>query len=144
MIHSTVLTKYNEVKIMNGFLSNKKVLNAICIGVLCSSSYLAVYFTRNILGAVTPQMIEAGHPETFIGTVSSAYFVFYAIGQLINGAIGDKIKARYMISLGLLMAGITNLIFPKMLVVNQTTALIVYGMTGFFLSMIFITVICDG
>ena len=122
---------------MNKIFSNKKVVNAIYIGVLCSLSYLAVYFARNILGTVTPQMINAGHSETSIGTISSAYFIFYAVGQLINGAIGDKIKARYMISFGLLMAGVTNLLFPKILGLNQTTALIVYGMTGFFLSMIY-------
>lgn len=34
------------------------VINAICIGSLCSMAYLAVYFARNILGAVTPQMIK--------------------------------------------------------------------------------------
>lgn len=33
---------------------------AIYIGSLCSVSYLAVYIARNILGAVTPQMIEGG------------------------------------------------------------------------------------
>ena len=34
---------------------------AIMIGSLCSVSYLAVYIARNILGAVTPQMVEQGY-----------------------------------------------------------------------------------
>ncbi len=116
---------------------NKTVMNAIYIGVLCSVSYLAVYFARNILSVVTPQMIEAGHSEAYIGKVSSVYFIFYAVGQLINGAIGDKIKAKYMISLGLILAGITNTVFPYMVDINQDTALIIYGMTGYFLAMIY-------
>ena len=77
---------------------------AIMIGSLCSVSYFAVYIARNILGAVTPQMVEEGYSEAFIGRISSLYFVTYAVGQLINGAIGDRIKAKYMICIGLLGA----------------------------------------
>ena len=115
----------------------KEVKNAVAIGVLCSVSYLAVYFARNILGAVTPQMIGTGNFTTeYIGSVSSIYFIFYAVGQLINGAIGDKIKARYMISFGLLLAGVTNLLFAH-LPASSDIAAYAYGMTGFFLSMIY-------
>ena len=124
---------------MNFFQTLKKpsVRNAIMIGTLCSSSYLGVYFARNILSAVTPQIIEAeGFTEEYIGMVSSLYFMFYAVGQLINGMIGDRIKARYMISFGLILAGVTQIIFPHMLDMPQA-AQFVYGMTGFFLSMIY-------
>ena len=34
----------------------------------------------------------------------------YAIGQLINGIIGDKIKAKYMIGLGLIFAGVIRIL----------------------------------
>ena len=61
-------------------LENKKALNAIYIGTLCSIAYLAVYFVRNILGAVTPQMIESGYSEVYIGKVSSAFFYFLCSG----------------------------------------------------------------
>ncbi len=117
--------------------TKKQVRNAICLGLLCSISYLAVYFARNILGTVTPQMIESGQTEAYIGNVSSVYFIAYAFGQLINGAIGDKIKARYMISIGLLMAGVTNFIFSRIVLASPDIALAVYAMTGFFLSMIY-------
>ena len=106
------------------------------IGSLCSVSYLAVYIARNILGAVTPQMVEQGYTEAFIGRISSLYFVTYALGQLINGAIGDKIKAKYMICLGLLGAALTNFLFSQV-ATNALGATIVYGCTGFFLSMIY-------
>ena len=72
---------------------DSKVKNAILIGTLCSVSYLGVYFARNILGAVTPQIIEEGASTTeIIGTLSSWYFACYALGQLINGMLGDKVK----------------------------------------------------
>ena len=119
--------------------SNKNVRNAIMIGSLCSISYLAVYIARNVLSAVTPQMIDpvtGVTNEAFIGSLSSVYFAMYAIGQLINGAIGDKIKAQYMISFGLLFAGLTNFLFVFM-PPSSLAATAVYGMTGFFLSMIY-------
>ena len=117
--------------------NNKKVMNAIYIGSLCSVAYLAVYFARNILGAVTPKMVEGGYSETYIGKVSSVYFIFYAVGQLINGAIGDKVKARYMISIGLFMAGVTNVLFSHFSMNYANVAMVIYGFTGFFLAMIY-------
>lgn len=119
------------------FLKDKHVKNAILIGGLCSASYLGVYVIRNIFGTVTPQMLnESGITAEYIGELSSIYFIAYAIGQLINGIAGDKIKARYMISFGLIMAGVGNWIFPS--VVNSITmARIVYSLSGFFLSMIY-------
>ncbi len=118
-------------------LKKPTVRNAIMLGGLCSLSYLGVYFARNILGAATPQIIESGAYTTeYIGDISSLYFIFYAVGQLINGIIGDRVKARYMLSLGLILAGICNLLFPFMLD-NKLAAQLAYGMTGFFLSMVY-------
>ncbi len=119
------------------FTKNAKVKNAIMIGTLCSVSYLAVYLARNVLGAVTPQMIEQdGFTNEFMGELSSVYFICYAVGQLINGVIGDKIKARYMISFGLILAGICNFLFSRY-ADSPEIAKVIYGMTGFFLSMIY-------
>ena len=110
--------------------------NAIKIGTLCAVAYFAVYIARNILGAVTPQMVEGGYTEEYVGKISSLYFSFYAFGQLINGMIGDKIKAKWMIAIGLFGAAVTNFVF-SLITVKPTAAMIVYGLTGFFLSMIY-------
>ena len=111
--------------------------NAFCIGLMCSVSYLAVYFARNILGTVSPGMIEDGVLTTGqIGTLSSVYFITYAVGQLINGAIGDRIKAKYMIGFGLILAGVCNSAFA-LLAGSPAAAYAAYGMTGFCLSMIY-------
>lgn len=110
--------------------------NAVKIGGLCSVSYFAVYIARNILGAVTPQMIAAGFSESYIGKMSSLFFVAYAVGQLINGAIGDKIKAKYMICTGLLGASIMNFLFTQT-AATPVAATAVYALTGYFLSMIY-------
>ena len=111
--------------------------NALYIGTLCAVSYLAVYFARNILSVASNSMVESGFPESYPKLAGSFFFFFYAIGQLVNGIIGDKIKAKYMLSLGLLFAGITNIAFAFVAVDNQNLALFIYGLTGFFLAMIY-------
>ena len=116
---------------------SKNAKNAIYIGILCSAAYLAVYIARNMLSAVTPEILEAGIlTKDFIGTLSSVYFTCYAVGQLVNGIIGDKIKGAYMISAGLALAGVTGLMFP-LFVSSGKTLVIIYGLTAFFLSMIY-------
>ena len=115
---------------------SKSAKNAVLIGSLCSISYFAVYIARNILSAVTPQMVESGYSEEYIGSISALYFVFYAVGQLINGMIGDKIKAKWMIGIGLMGAGVFSLLFSRITVYPHASAL-VYGITGFLLSMIY-------
>lgn len=119
------------------FFKNKKAANAAGIGFLCSAAYLAVYFARNVLGVVTPQMIERGFSAEYIGKVSSIYFISYAAGQLINGTVGDRVKARHMICAGLLLAGISNLLFCFLAATAPLAALLAYGLMGFFLSMIY-------
>ena len=116
---------------------SKNAKNAFMLGTLCSVAYFAVYIARNILGAVTPAMLEEGvFTETAIGTMSSLYFIAYAVGQLINGFVGDRIKAKYMITFGLALAGGTNFVFPLLsdLPLGVT---VTYALTGFFLSMIY-------
>ncbi len=118
------------------FIKDTKVRNAFYIGFLCSVAYLAVYVARNVLGSVTPQMVEGGdYTNEFIGSLSSVYFIAYALGQLINGILGDKIKARNMISFGLLFAGVCSFIFPMLKSDAGTAA--AYAAMGFFLSMIY-------
>lgn len=115
---------------------SQKARHAIFLGTLCSVSYLAVYIARNIIGAVTPKMIEGGISFDYIGKVSAVYLVAYAIGQLINGTIGDWIKAKYMVAFGLMSAGVANFVFAG-LAGRTDLALVAYAWTGFSLSMIY-------
>lgn len=109
--------------------------NAILIGSMCSISYFAVYIARNMLSSTSTQMGDAFSTEQ-IGTLSSVYFITYAVGQLINGWIGDKIKAKYMISFGLILAGVCNSLF-SLFAGSPLAATVSYGLSGFFLSMIY-------
>ena len=116
---------------------NATVRNAVCIGTLCSVFYLAVYIVRNILSAVTPAIVKAGSFSTEqIGVLSTAFFVTYAVGQLLNGLLGDRIKAKYMIGLGLLLSGGAHILLP-LFSDNWIITYLSYASTGFFLSMIY-------
>lgn len=110
---------------------------AFLLGGLCSISYLAVYVAKGALSAAGPGMTQSGAFTTEqIGTFSSIYFIVYAIGQLINGAIGDKIKAKYMISFGLMLASTGFLLLPALKDLPNY-AYIAYGASGFFMAMIY-------
>lgn len=109
---------------------------ALYIGSICAFSYLAVMIARNILAAVSPQMIASGTYTTErIGTLSSVFFVTYAVGQLINGIIGDNIKAKYMVGVGLAFAGLNSFLFYRFSA-SHLFSVFAYGAVGFFLSMI--------
>ena len=114
-----------------------KAKNALMLGTLCTLAYLAVYIARNILGTVQPQIEAAGvFDKEILGVLSSIYFTCYACGQLVNGLIGNRVKAKYMMSFGLAFAGICTLLFP-LLSESVISVYVVYGATGFFLSMIY-------
>ena len=122
---------------MKGLKLSKKAKDALTLGTLCCVAYLAVYVARNVLSTVSPQMTKEGiFDKEFVGTLSSVFFIAYAVGQLINGFIGDHIKARYMMSFGLLLSGITNYAF-SFVTATPTVSCVVYALCGFFLSMIY-------
>ena len=85
---------------------------------------------------MSPQIVERTHITVeFIGTLSTANMLSYAVGQLVNGAIGDKVKTKYMVSGGLLFAGMGIAIVGKS---NSNMIMIIaYSLVGFFLSMLY-------
>ncbi len=116
---------------------SKEAQNALFIGSLCSIAYLAVYVAKNVLSAAGPQITNQGvFSVEDIGVFSSAYYTTYAIGQLINGIVGDRIKAKIMISFGLIFAAVAFAIFP-FLTASTISATVVYAISGFFLAMIY-------
>ncbi|MBR6694193.1 MAG: MFS transporter [Clostridia bacterium] len=111
--------------------------NAVLLGSMCSIAYLAVYVAKYILSQISPQITTAGVlDKDKIGTLSSLYFIVYAVGQLINGIIGDRIKAKYMISFGLAFGGGCLFVFSQT-IATFTVAKIAYASMGFFLAMIY-------
>ena len=120
-------------------LKNIEVRKAISMGAVCALSYLACYFARNLLSAVTPYMLEGGFDVSFIGLMSTACMLSYALGQLINGFVGVHVPAKYMVSGGLCFSGVCNLLLH--LSAQESVMLPAYALSGFFLSMIYAPIV---
>jgi len=75
-------------------------------------TYASFYLVRvNISVAMPEIMAEYGLTKTNLGAVLSALFMMYAIGQFINGQLGDKLNSRKIITIGLISSGIMNILF---------------------------------
>ena len=108
---------------------------AIGIGSVCVFSYMASYYMRNLLSVSTPAMLETGlFTKETIGVYSSAYFFVYAVGQLINGIIGDRVNPKKMVFFGLAGCGIASIIFG--LINNTVLGVLIFALMGFALSML--------
>jgi len=68
------------------------------------------------------------------GTINMAYFLAYGMGQILNGFLGDRLKAKHMIFCGLFCSGIINgaMIFAS----NYFLMALFWFFNGIFQSMI--------
>lgn len=108
---------------------------AVRIGGACISTYLVSYITRNVLSVSAPQMVEeAFFTKEYTGLLSSVCFIFYAVGQLINGFIGDRARPKYMVSAGLLISGLAALTVP--MVQDRMVHFVCFAVMGYSLSML--------
>ncbi len=102
---------------------------------LCWFAYVSAYLCRTNLSIVLPSIKDTFEwNNALVGLIGTAFFWCYAVGQLINGTIGDKVNPRYFIPIGLIGASIINFligIFP-----NLYFIIIVWSINGFLLSTI--------
>ena len=109
---------------------------AIWMATLTLLVYAICYFSRNILGTVQPEMAATtDFSVEMLGTVASVGMFSYAIGQLVCGVIGDYVKAKYMLSGGLLLSAVATMILP--FADSYALLLVAYGAMSLFLSAIF-------
>lgn len=121
------LTKMNEKK--------EATVKFIIIGITGFLIYLACYATKSLLSVNSPLMIREGYDSIAIGAMSSVYFLCYGAGQLFVGLIGDKVKLKYMLLIGLTLAAASCACFAliDILVVKS----VVWGVCGFGLSFLY-------
>ncbi|HNQ88104.1 MAG TPA: MFS transporter [Verrucomicrobiota bacterium] len=75
--------------------------------------YAAYYLCRVNFAVAQPLLLKAFPDWTNaqVGAIPSVYAIFYAIGQLVNGTLGQRYGTRRMMTGALLCAAITNLLF---------------------------------
>jgi len=98
-------------------------------------TYASFYLTRINMSVAIPGITEEfGISKTAIGWVLTALFIAYAIGQFVNGQLGDKFGAKKLVTLGLLGSAVLNLIFG--FTGNFLAGMIlIWALNGFFQSM---------
>ncbi len=96
---------------------------------ICSLVYFASYFTRKGFAATMAGMISAGVIDKSLGGfIGMGLFICYGVGQLVSGYLGDKIKPRDLIFIGLGISGVCNLLMP--LVTNATLMIPIWALNG--------------
>ncbi|MBI5500737.1 MAG: MFS transporter [Deltaproteobacteria bacterium] len=88
------------------------------------TAYAAYYLCRVNFAVAQPEIErELGWSSSMIGWIPSIYAAFYALGQFINGQLGERLGARRMMTAALFVAACTNLAlsvvssFPAMLAI---------------------------
>jgi len=98
-------------------------------------TYATFYFCRvNISIAIPGIMEEFGISKTAMGAILTCFFLTYAIGQFLNGQLGNRFSARKFITFGIFASAILNAVFGFTSGVFMAMMLI-WGLNGFFQSM---------
>jgi len=98
-------------------------------------TYASFYFLRVNISISMPEIMkEFALTKTSMGLVLSSLFLLYAIGQFINGQLGDKLNSRRIITLGLLCSAVLNIIFGFTGGILGLM-IVIWGLNGYFQSM---------
>ena len=107
---------------------NKRNYSKIGIIALCSLVYFVSYFSRKDFAAVMAGMISEGAiGRANAGLVGTMLFAFYGVGQLVSGYLGDKIKPKYLIIIGLSATAVCNALMP---IVPEGVMIAIWGVNG--------------
>jgi len=96
-------------------------------------SYASYYLVRKNFAVVkTTLETDIGMSRELLGTIDTTYLALYAIGQFLNGALGDRLGARRVIAAGMLLASAAG--FAMGFGQSATVFLVFYSLNGLFQS----------
>lgn len=100
----------------------------------CFLGYAVFYFCRRNIPLALPAMAaELGRSKAALGMIESAADISYGIGKFANGVLADRTNPRYVMAVGLLLTGLTNIAFGS----SSSLAMLalIWGLNGWFQSM---------
>ena len=113
----------------------KETKKATVIGTTCILTYVVNYYLRHILSVLTPTLLATGNFSVeHIANLASTYMILYAVGQLINGFLGDFFSPKNMVSIGLYISGGAMAVFP--LAQGELLQILCFACFGFGLAML--------
>jgi MFS transporter, OPA family, glycerol-3-phosphate transporter len=76
-------------------------------------AYASYYLCRVNFAVAQPAILKSfpDWSSAQIGTIPSAYAAIYAVGQIVNGTLGQRYGTRRMMTLAMLIAGLANVLF---------------------------------
>ena len=109
-------------------ITDKKHVSMLVL--LCSVVYFTSYLTRVNYKAVLSEFEKATNtPDELASIALTGLFITYGLGQLVSGWLGDRIKPRYLMTLGMLVSSLMNILLP--LNVNPVYMTVVWCINGF-------------
>lgn len=108
-------------------MEKKKIL------LLCWATYVTAYLCRINFSVAIPKLAaDLSVPMELLGIASSVYFVAYALGQLCNGFLSDRLPPYRFLLLALIATTCMNFAIPFCTGVAAVT--IFWGCNGYFQS----------
>nr|MBQ4318081.1 MFS transporter [Clostridia bacterium] len=101
---------------------------------LCFTAYFFTYLGRLNYSAALADIVTSGVMERdAAGLISTAFFLMYGMGQLVNGFMGDKISPFFMVGSGIFLSGIMNctMFFVTQFFDAPLLYILVWGINGF-------------
>ena len=96
---------------------------------LCWLTYAAYYLGRVNLAVALPVLgNDLGWSPAALGLLGSVFYWVYAAGQLVNGALGDRLSPRRLVAIGLLLSGVLNILVGASSLFG--IALLLWGLNG--------------
>jgi len=76
-------------------------------------AYASYYLCRVNFAVAQPAILKEfpDWSSAQIGTIPSAYAAVYAVGQIVNGTLGQRYGTRRLMTLAMLIAGLSNVLF---------------------------------
>lgn len=114
---------------------NKSGIKKWSLFSLCWITYVVTYLCRVNFSSVMAKLsssIQVGMIE--LGMVGSCFFFTYAIGQIVNGYIGDRVAPHKFITVAIIGTGLLNILISFCDRYEQI--LIIWALNGYFQSMI--------
>lgn len=109
-------------------LQDKKQVNNLAL--LFAITYMISYITRINYGAVISEMvIQTGISKSLLSLSLTGSFITYGAGQIISGICGDRFSPKKLVSYGLLVTIIMNILIP--ICNSPYQMLIVWCINGF-------------
>ena len=100
------------------------------ITLLFAVTYMISYITRINYGAIISEMVSAtGFTKAQLSMALTGSFITYGVGQIISGICGDKFSPKKLITLGLILTVLMNLLIP--ICKNPHQMLVVWCINGF-------------